>query len=74
MTTTDNQWSATKKAGIVFLAIFLIFQLIPIDWLTNLFGKNMLQIEGFQKIKMTGSGDTTFDYVGLLLIFIINLS
>ena len=71
MTTTDNRWSNTKKAGVVFLAIFLIFQLIPIDWLTNLFGKNILQIEGFQKIKMTGSGDTTFDYVALLLIFII---
>jgi len=72
MTTTNNQWSATKKAGIVFLAIFLLFQLIPLGWLTNFLGKNILQIEGFHEIKMTGSGDTTFDYVGLLSAFILS--
>jgi len=72
MTTTNNQWSATKKAGIVFLTIFLLFQLIPLGWLTNFLGKNILQIEGFHEIKMTGSGDTTFDYVGLLSAFILS--
>lgn len=72
MTTTEEKWSVIKKAGIVFLAIFMIFQLIPLEWLTTILGKDILQIEGFQKIKMTGSGDTTFDYVGLLVIFIIS--
>jgi len=73
MTTAENQWSNTKKSGIVFLAIFLLFQLIPLGWLTNILGENILQIKGFHQIKMTGSGDTTFDYVGLLLVFILSI-
>ena len=56
MTTTTQNWSATKKAGIVFLAIFILFQLIPMEWATNLLGKNILQIEGFQKIKYQDQG------------------
>lgn len=43
------------------------------DFLTLWFGQNVLLLEALEKIEMTGSGDTTFDYVKLLTIAIISL-
>ena len=45
----------------------------PMEWLILWFGKTILGITTLEKIAQTGSGDTTFDYVRLLVIFIISL-
>ena len=36
------------------------------DWFTLLIGQNLLGLAELQKIELTGSGDTTFDYVSLV--------
>jgi uncharacterized membrane protein YphA (DoxX/SURF4 family) len=43
------------------------------DFLTLWFGQNVLRLETLEKIEMTGSGDTTFDYVKLLTTVIISI-
>lgn len=71
----ETQWSNIKKAGVVFLTTYLLFLLLPLllplDALTLWFGKSILQIKDLEKIEMTGSGDTTFDYVNLLLVIVL---
>src|SRR6185437_16633147 len=37
------------------------------------FGKKILHLSNLEKIRMTGSGDTTYDYVLILLIFILSV-
>jgi hypothetical protein len=51
----------------------LVYYEKPTDFVTLWFGHNVLQISALEKIEMTGSGDTTFDYVKLLTTAIISL-
>jgi len=44
-----------------------------IEFLTVWVGQSILQLDTVEKIEMTGSGDTTFDYVKLLTTTIISL-
>ena len=37
------------------------------------FGKNIIHLSNLEKIRMTGSGDTTYDYVLILLILILSV-
>src|SRR5690606_11079130 len=41
------------------------------DWLIIWTGKNILGLEYIEKIKMTGSGDTTFDFVRLFTLIVL---
>ena len=43
------------------------------DFVTLWFGQNVLRLETLEKIKMTGSGDTTFDYVKVLTTAVISI-
>lgn len=45
----------------------------PMEWLILWFGKTILGIATLEKIAQTGSGDTTFDYVRLLVLLILSL-
>lgn len=43
------------------------------DFLTRWFGQKVMGLETLEKIEMTGSGDTTFDYVKLLSTAVFSL-
>ncbi|MFN3753855.1 hypothetical protein [Flavobacterium sp.] len=45
----------------------------PLEIATLWFGKTILGITTLEKIAITGSGDTTFDYVNLLFIFLLSI-
>ena len=46
---------------------------LPMEWLILWFGKTVLGIAALEKIAQTGSGDTTFDYFRILMIFILSI-
>ncbi|MFN8672759.1 MAG: hypothetical protein U0457_11855 [Candidatus Sericytochromatia bacterium] len=70
----ENEWSLIKKIIFRFLfCYFAIYILIP-NFLYNLefinyIGKNIFSIEETITLKFNGSGDTTFDYIQLFIIF-----
>jgi hypothetical protein len=43
----------------------------PFEWLVLWFGKSVLGISTLEKITQTGSGDTTFEYVRIVVILIM---
>jgi hypothetical protein len=43
------------------------------DWLTLWLGQHVLQLKTLEKIEMTGSGDTTFDYVKFFMTAVISI-
>jgi hypothetical protein len=45
----------------------------PMEWLILWFGKTVLEISTLEKIVETGSGDTTFDYVRILVLLILSV-
>lgn len=45
----------------------------PLDIAVLWFGKTILGITKLEKIAITGSGDTTFDYVNMLFLFLLSL-
>lgn len=51
---------------IPFVSELFIHYLNAIDQLTFWIGNDLLHISNFKKIEITGSGDTTFDYVKLI--------
>jgi hypothetical protein len=44
----------------------------PMEWLILWFGKSVLNIQTLEKIEVTGSGDTTFDYVRIMVLLILS--
>lgn len=44
-----------------------------IDFITIWLGENILQLNKVEKIEVTGSGDTTFDYIKLFTMMVISL-
>ncbi|MFN3968379.1 DoxX family protein [Flavobacterium sp.] len=45
----------------------------PLEIVVLWFGKTVLGLTTLEKIAVTGSGDTTFDYVNLLFVFLISI-
>ena len=52
--------------------VFSVY-LKPLELAVLWFGKTILGITSLEKISNTGSGDTTFDYVKLLFVFLLSL-
>lgn len=50
-----------------------LYYMEALDWVSLHVGKEVLKIRTIEKIEMTGSGDTTFDYVKILTLILISV-
>ena len=57
---------------IPLITVIVSFYSKAIEYITLFLGRNVLGLT-FEKIEVTGSGDTTFDYVSLITILILSL-
>lgn len=68
---SPGPWSASQTGAFRWFTIFSLLFIAPIEPLTNLaipwIGHALLGLEGEISLQMTGSGDTTAEYVRLLL-------
>lgn len=85
-TETKHRWTFIRKFFVLLPVTYFLLYMFPfpinvivpfytdfIDYVTLWIGKNLLEIESLTKIEMTGSGDTTYDYVKLLTIALLTI-